>query len=91
MHKKRSFKSFIASQIVEGGGFVELAATVYRGSKGACLESKLPSEGHAVDRYKADYIGTNLEALQETIQKKQDNMNLLVNIMQSKLQAEASK
>ena len=40
---------------------------------------------------KVDFIRTNVEALQETIQKKQDNMNLLMNIIQSKLQAEASK
>ncbi|GBE85666.1 Prefoldin-domain-containing protein [Sparassis latifolia] len=39
---------------------------------------------------KVNYIQTNLESLQETIQKKQDNMNFLLNIMQSKLQAQAS-
>ncbi|KII90377.1 hypothetical protein PLICRDRAFT_52118 [Plicaturopsis crispa FD-325 SS-3] len=38
---------------------------------------------------KVDYIRTNLEALQETIQKKQENMNYLVNIMQTKLQGQA--
>ncbi|KAI0919947.1 hypothetical protein AcV5_001882 [Taiwanofungus camphoratus] len=38
---------------------------------------------------KVDYIRTNLEALQETIQKKQDNMNYLINVMQMKLQEPA--
>lgn len=38
-----------------------------------------------------EYIRTNLEALQETIQKKQDNMNYLVNVMQMKLQEQAGK
>ncbi|KAI0925401.1 hypothetical protein AcV7_005656 [Taiwanofungus camphoratus] len=38
---------------------------------------------------KVDYIRTNLEALQETIQKKQDNMNYLINVMQMKLQEQA--
>ena len=55
--------------------------------------SRTQTRAQATTHYKSkvDYLGTNLEALQETIQKKQDNMNLLVNIMQSKLQAEASK
>jgi prefoldin alpha subunit len=35
---------------------------------------------------KVKYIQTNLDTLQETIQKKQENMSHLVNIMQSKLQ-----
>ncbi|EPS96760.1 hypothetical protein FOMPIDRAFT_1167164 [Fomitopsis schrenkii] len=38
---------------------------------------------------KVDYIRTNLEALQDTISKKQDNMNYLVNVMQTKLQEQA--
>ena len=47
----------------------------------------------AVKHYegKVEYIKTNLETLQEAIQKKQDNLNLLVNVIQSKLQAETSK
>ena len=36
---------------------------------------------------KIDYIRTNLESLQETITKKQDNMNYLTDVMQMKLQA----
>ncbi|KAF7797001.1 hypothetical protein EIP86_008193 [Pleurotus ostreatoroseus] len=40
---------------------------------------------------KVDYIRANLETLQDTLQKKQDNLNVLVNVMQSKLQAEAAK
>ena len=47
----------------------------------------------AVKHYesKVEYIGSNLETLQETIQKKQDNMNYLVNVMQSKLQSASAK
>lgn len=37
---------------------------------------------------KVQYIESNLETLQEAIQKKQDNMGYLVNVMQSKLQAQ---
>jgi prefoldin alpha subunit len=36
---------------------------------------------------KIEYIKANLDALQETIQKKQDNMSFLVNVIQSKLQS----
>jgi prefoldin alpha subunit len=45
----------------------------------------------AVKHYekKIEYIKTNLDALQETIQKKQDNMSYLVNVIQSKLQSRA--
>ncbi|KAJ7668883.1 Prefoldin alpha-like protein [Mycena rosella] len=35
---------------------------------------------------KVEYIRTNLETLEDTISKKRDNMNYLVNVMQSKLQ-----
>nr|VWO99853.1 Uncharacterized protein [Ganoderma boninense] len=38
---------------------------------------------------KVEYIRTNLEALQETIQKKQENMNYLINVLQMKLQQQA--
>ena len=34
---------------------------------------------------KIDYVRTNLESLQETIQKKQDNLGYVMNIMQAKL------
>ncbi|OBZ73373.1 Prefoldin subunit 5 [Grifola frondosa] len=46
------------------------------------------SRAQALKHYEAkvDYIRTNLEALQETIQKKQDNMNYLINVLQMKLQ-----
>jgi len=37
---------------------------------------------------KVDYIRTNLETLEDTIQKKRDNMNYLVNIIQSKIQTQ---
>jgi hypothetical protein len=38
---------------------------------------------------KADYIRSNLEALQETIQRKQENMNLLIGVLEGKLTEEA--
>jgi prefoldin alpha subunit len=38
---------------------------------------------------KVEFIRNNIEALSETIQKKQDNMNYLINVMQAKLQAQA--
>ncbi|KAL4071860.1 Prefoldin subunit-domain-containing protein [Scleroderma yunnanense] len=38
---------------------------------------------------KVDYIRGNLETLSETIQKKQENVNYLINVMQAKLQAQA--
>jgi prefoldin alpha subunit len=40
---------------------------------------------------KIDYIKTNLDVLQETIEKKQDNMSYLLNIIQSKLQQSNNK
>ncbi|KAK7696492.1 hypothetical protein QCA50_001149 [Cerrena zonata] len=44
----------------------------------------------AVKHYQAkvDYIGSNITSLQETIQKKQENLNTILNILQSKLQAQ---
>ncbi|EGN97277.1 hypothetical protein SERLA73DRAFT_139436 [Serpula lacrymans var. lacrymans S7.3] len=38
---------------------------------------------------KVDYIRTNLDSLQETIQKKQENMTFLLNVMQAKIQAQS--
>ncbi|KAF9466738.1 Prefoldin [Collybia nuda] len=38
---------------------------------------------------KVEYIRTNLDTLEETISKKRENMNYLINVMQSKLQAQA--
>ncbi|KIM64596.1 hypothetical protein SCLCIDRAFT_15177 [Scleroderma citrinum Foug A] len=38
---------------------------------------------------KVDFIRSNLETLSETIQKKQENVNYLINVMQAKLQAQA--
>ncbi|TFK38519.1 Prefoldin [Crucibulum laeve] len=37
---------------------------------------------------KVDYIRSNLETLEDTIQKKRENMNYLVGIMQTKIQAQ---
>ncbi|KAF9495017.1 Prefoldin alpha subunit [Pleurotus eryngii] len=39
---------------------------------------------------KVDYIRTNLETLEETITKKRDNLNYLVNVMQAKLQSQSA-
>ena len=65
-----------------------------RPSRGrCCLTSfRLQTRAQALKHYEAkvDYIRTNLEALQETISKKQDNMNYLVSIMQAKLQEQAA-
>ncbi|KAJ7199701.1 Prefoldin alpha subunit [Mycena pura] len=46
----------------------------------------------AVKHYsaKVEFIQSNLETLEETIAKKRENMNYLVNVMQSKLQQTAS-
>ena len=38
---------------------------------------------------KVEYIRTNLEALQETIQKKRENMNYIIQALQIKLQQQA--
>ncbi|EIM84967.1 Prefoldin-domain-containing protein [Stereum hirsutum FP-91666 SS1] len=48
------------------------------------------TRAQAVKHYesKVQYIESNLDTLQEAIQKKQDNMGYLVNVMQSKLQAQ---
>ena len=50
------------------------------------------TRAEAVKHYegKIEYIRTNLETLQETIQRKQENMSAVTNIMQAKLQAQAS-
>jgi prefoldin alpha subunit len=47
------------------------------------------TRAQAVKHYerKIEFIKKNLDTLQDTIQKKQDNMNYLVNVIQSKLQA----
>jgi prefoldin alpha subunit len=50
------------------------------------------TRAQAVKHYedKIEYIKKNLDTLQETIQKKQDNLNYLVNVVQSKLHAHAN-
>ncbi|KAH9946748.1 Prefoldin-domain-containing protein [Amylocystis lapponica] len=50
------------------------------------------SRAQALKHYesKVDYIRTNLDTLQDTIQKKQDNLNYLMNVMQAKLQTQTS-
>ncbi|KAG8215850.1 Prefoldin subunit-domain-containing protein [Butyriboletus roseoflavus] len=51
---------------------------------------KVQTRAEATKYYKAkvEFIHTNLETLSDTIQKKQDNMNYLLNVMQAKLQAQ---
>jgi len=46
------------------------------------------TRAEAIKHYqgKADFVKSNLDKLQETIEKKQENMNYLVNIMQVKMQ-----
>jgi prefoldin alpha subunit len=48
------------------------------------------TRAQAVKHYstKVDYIRTNLETLEDTIQKKRENMNYLVSILQSRIQTE---
>lgn len=38
-----------------------------------------------------EFVQTNLETLSDTIQKKQDNMNYLTNVMQAKVQSQVQK
>ncbi|KIL56110.1 hypothetical protein M378DRAFT_113552 [Amanita muscaria Koide BX008] len=38
---------------------------------------------------KVEYIQTNLDTLEDTIQKKKDNLNYIVNMIQSKIQSQA--
>jgi prefoldin alpha subunit len=46
------------------------------------------TRAQAVKHYssKVDYIRSNLDTLEETISKKRDNVNSVVNVMQAKLQ-----
>ncbi|KAH8105340.1 Prefoldin-domain-containing protein [Cristinia sonorae] len=50
------------------------------------------SRAEAVKHYQAkvDFIQSNAENLQEMVQKKQDNMSYLVNVMQMKLQEQSA-
>ncbi|KAF8556665.1 Prefoldin alpha subunit [Imleria badia] len=50
---------------------------------------KTRAEATKYYKAKAEFIHTNLETLSDTIQKKQDNMNYLMNVLQAKLQAQA--
>jgi prefoldin alpha subunit len=53
------------------------------------LRPNLPHQtrAQALTHYqnKVDYVRGNLETLQTTIEKKQDNLNYLINVMQSKM------
>ena len=53
---------------------------------------ELQTRPQALKHYsdKVEYIRTNLETLEGTIQKKRENVTYLVNVMQSKLQAQAT-
>ncbi|KIK75604.1 hypothetical protein PAXRUDRAFT_18851 [Paxillus rubicundulus Ve08.2h10] len=50
---------------------------------------KTRAEAKKYYEVKVEFIRNNLETLSDTIQKKQDNMNYLINVMQAKLQAQA--
>ncbi|KAF8736951.1 hypothetical protein AX14_013684 [Amanita brunnescens Koide BX004] len=47
----------------------------------------------AIKHYKdkVEYIQTNLETLEESIEKKRENLNYLISVMQSKIQAQAGR
>ncbi|KAH0835695.1 Prefoldin subunit-domain-containing protein [Lanmaoa asiatica] len=51
--------------------------------------SQTRAEATKYFKAKVEFIHANLETLSDTIQKKQDNMNYLINVMQAKLQAQA--
>jgi hypothetical protein len=57
---------------------------------GEMISIYLQNRTQALKHYetKVDFIRTNLETLQETIQKKQDTLNYIISIIQSKLQAQ---
>ena len=57
---------------------------------GGCNIIRPQNRSQALKHYetKVDFIRTNLETLQDTIQKKQDNLNYLLSIIQSKLQVQ---
>ncbi|KAG1858535.1 Prefoldin [Suillus subluteus] len=54
--------------------------------KKACAKSYSRAQATKYYETKVEYIRTNLDTLQETIQKKQENMSYLINVMQTKLQ-----
>ena len=51
----------------------------------------IQTRAEAITHYKGkvDYIRTNLETLEDTINKKKENMNAVTNVMQAKLKAQA--
>jgi prefoldin alpha subunit len=53
----------------------------------SCMEQTRPQ---AVKHYqnKVEYIRTNVDSLEETIQKKRENMNYLTGVLQQKIQVE---
>jgi prefoldin alpha subunit len=54
-----------------------------------CLTRAPQSTAEATAHYKGkvDFVTKNLESLQEAIQKKQENLNYLVSILQGKIAA----
>src|SRR6266576_4560586 len=52
---------------------------------------QIQTRKQAIKHYtdKVGYIQTNIDSLEETIQKKRENMNYLITVMQSKIQAQA--
>ncbi len=50
------------------------------------VQSRVEAEKHYTA--KIEQVKSNLDPLQETIQKKQENMGYLINVMQAKLQAQ---
>lgn len=60
---------------------------LHPGHSGCQTQTRKQAIKHYTD--KVGYIQTNLETLEETIQKKRENLNYLISVMQSKIQAQA--
>lgn len=71
-----------------GTGYFVQKVPIYRRTSISAHLAVSQTRAQALKHYsaKVDYIRSNLETLEETISKKRENMNYLVNVMQSKLQ-----
>lgn len=73
------------------GYYVRKVRLAYLPLHPAYLGCQTQTRKQAIKHYtdKVGYIQTNLETLEETIQKKRENLNYLISVMQSKIQAQA--
>jgi hypothetical protein len=57
-------------------------------SQNADADADLQTKAEALTYYttKSDFVQTNLETLQKTIEKKQDNVHIVVGVLQAKMQ-----